>query len=322
MLRLTPSHATPGMVIALPVLHPRRPGHVLLKPGGVLDHEIIAALRELRIHSIWIEFPPTAFLLRYASPAVLAEHARLASAIGEQFDKVRADVRADFDFQVFTAAVRSLVHRLVDDDAASVFIDGIVAGGDPLLAHSANVGMLSLMMGLRLDSYLVEQRSRLTPRRAQNVENLGLGAVLCDLGMLHIDSAAAVRWWTAFDESDPAWRRHVLLGFERVRGSIPATAAGVVLHHHQRMDGSGFPRRSNPPAQPRAQRGGEIHIFSRIVAVADEFCRARTRIGADKPLAPAVIGLRRVVDLARAGKLDANVLRAMMAVVPAYMPGT
>ncbi|MCC6320688.1 MAG: hypothetical protein IT438_04535 [Phycisphaerales bacterium] len=322
MLRVSPKNAAPGMVIALPVFHPQKPGHVLLKPGGVLDADIITALLELHVHTLWIEYPPTSFMLRHISPAVLAEHGRLAIALGDEFDRVRRDVHADLDFGVFCPAVRSLVHRLVDDDGASVFIDAIVAAGDPLLTHGANVGMLSLLMGLKLDGYLVEQRARVSPRRAQNVENLGIGAVLSDVGMLHIDTAAASRWWSSYNEADPAWRRHVLLGFERVRGHIPATAAGVVLHHHQRMDGSGFPRKSIVQGSPRAPRGQDIHIFSRIVAVADEFCRARARAGVDQPIAPSVVGLRRVVDLTRAGKLDANVLRALAAVVPAYMPGS
>jgi HD-GYP domain-containing protein (c-di-GMP phosphodiesterase class II) len=325
MLRLATNQAAPGMVIALPVLHPERPGHLLLKPGGRLDADIISALIQLNVNSLWIEYPPTDLLLRGVNPNVLAEHGRLAAALGAQLDRVRADVRADFEFHIFADSVRTLVHRLVEEPGAGMFVESIVAAGDPLLGHSANVCMLSLLMGLKLDGYLIEQRARLTPRRAQNVENLGLGAMLHDIGLLRVDATVAQKWWTRFDETDNAWRRHVLLGFESVRGRVPATAAGVVLHHHQRFDGSGFPRRARPPATPHAMRGTEIHIFSRIVAVADVFCRARmrpARDGTPQDAAPTVHGLRRVLEQSRAGLLDPVVLKALLAVVPAYTPGS
>lgn len=323
MLRLSTNQAAPGMVIALPVLHPERPDHLLLKPGVRLDPDIIAALAELKVQTLWIEYPPTAFLLQYASPAIMAEHGRLAGILSTGMDTLRRDIRADLDFHIFSDAVRGLIQRLVDDPAAAVFIEGIVDSRQPLLSHSANVCMLSLLMGLKLDGYLVEQRPQISPRRAQNVENLGIGAMLHDIGMLAIDPAAADRWWAAFDTADPAWRRHTLLGFEMVRGRIPATAAGVVLHHHQRMDGSGFPRKSQPPLPPRALFGADIHIFSRIVAVADVFNRARMQrpAGATAPV-PAVKGLRRVRDQAMAGRLDPMVFKALLAVVPAYAPGS
>jgi HD-GYP domain-containing protein (c-di-GMP phosphodiesterase class II) len=320
MLRLPIHQAAPGMTTALPVLHPEKHDHLLLKPGVRLDADMVAALIELRVPALWIEYPPTAFLLEYASPAIMAEHGRLAATLGSAFDRVREDNRADLEFHVFSDSVRSLVHRLVDEPRAAVFVEGIVESKRPLLEHSANVCMLALLMGLKLDGYLVEQRPRISPRRAQNVENLGVGAMLHDVGMLRIDPAVAQRWWANFDEGDPAWRRHTLLGFEMLRGRIPATAAGIALHHHQRMDGSGFPRKSKPPAPPRGLAGPEIHIFSRIVAVADVFGRARmARAGAEP--APAVHALRRVRDEVAAGRLDPVVFKALLSVVPAYPPG-
>ena len=81
------------------------------------------------------------------------------------------------------------------------------------------------------------------------------------------------------DETDEQWRKHVLVGFALVKGRLPATASAAVLHHHQRMDGSGFPERQRGFGPPTALRGEEIHIFSRIVAMADVFDRFRNPPG-------------------------------------------
>lgn len=332
MLRLATSKATPGMVLALPVMHPEKTGHLLLRPGVRLDAEIIGKLRELKIPRLWISYPPTAYLMRYASPAIIAAHGRLASRLTDAFDAVATDCHADFDFHVYADAVRDLIQKLLDDPHAAVFIEGLMDCKQPLLAHSANVCMLSLLMGLKLDGYMVTERKAVSPRRAQNIENLGVGALLHDIGMTRIDPAACEKWHRTFDETDVAWRRHTLAGFEAVRGKISATAAAVVLHHHQRMDGSGFPRRAKLGSAPRALRGAEIHIFSRVVAVADVFDRVRQRHAvmsggspdeARGPSAgvPSVRALRAVLDEVRAGRLDANVFKALVSVTPAYPPG-
>lgn len=325
MLRLATSRAAPGMVLALPVLHPEKPQHVLLRPGVRLDGEIIAKLRELRVPRLWISYPGTSFLLQYASPAIMAEHGKLAARLGEAFDVVTAGCHADLDLHVYADAVRALIQRLLDDPHAAVFIEGILDTRQPLLAHCANVCLVSLLMGLKLDGYLVTERKQVNPRRAQNVENLGVGALLHDLGMLRIDPAAAERWYRTFDDTDIAWRRHTIAGFEMVRGKIAATAAAVVLHHHQRLDGSGFPRRKRLWSAPRALLGSEIHIFARIVAVADVFDRVRQRRETTREgttgAAATVRALRTVLDQVRGGLLDANVFKALVTVVPAYAPG-
>ncbi len=326
MLRLATTRAAPGMVLALPVLHPGKPEHLLLRPGVRLDGEIINKLRELRVPRLWITYPATDYLLQYASPAIMAEHGKLASRLGVAFDAVTAGCHADLDFHIYADAVRALIQRLLDDPQAAVFIEGILDTSQPLLAHCANVCLISLLMGLKLDGYLVTERKQINPRRAQNVENLGVGALLHDLGMLRIDPAAADRWYRTLDDSDVAWRRHTIAGFEMVRGKIAATAAAVLLHHHQRIDGTGFPRRARLWSAPRALLGSEIHIFARIVAVADVFDRVRQRREAAQEgsagAAARVRALRSVLDLVRAGQLDANVFKALAAVVPAYPPGS
>lgn len=60
-------------------------------------------------------------------------------------------------------------------------------------------------------------------------------------------------------------KQHASIGYEILEGSeLPIiTAAATIAHqHHEKFDGSGY---------PHGLKGEEIHIFSRIVAVADVF---------------------------------------------------
>jgi HD-GYP domain-containing protein (c-di-GMP phosphodiesterase class II) len=147
--------------------------------------------------------------------------------------------------------------------------------------------------------------------------------MLHDTGMLQLAPNILAKFHADGNVDDPDVRRHVVLGFELLRGGIPATAAGVALHHHQNYDGSGYPRIRGSDGQSRPLSGERIHIFSRVVAVADRFDRLRrTRPGAEVPDLPNVAALRSMLDLARDAKIDPMVFRALLAVAPAYAPGS
>lgn len=324
MLRVPTQRAASGMVLALPVQHPEKAGYVLLKPGATLDQTSIDRLLELNVRQVTIEYPPTAFLLRYCSPALLIAQAQLAELMSVQLDRLTQSLHAEFEFLTFAEGIRSLIQRLVDEPAAAVFMHDIVDARQPLTSHSFNVGLLSLLMGLRLDGYLVANRSRISPRRAQNIENLGVGALLHDIGMTRLSPETIKRWEASRDESDPAWQKHVPVGYAMVRGRIAPTAAAAVLHHHQRLDGSGFPKRTRGYGPPTALHGSEIHIFSRIIAVADTFDRFRAPPSSHDatPQAPTVRALRRTLELVRQHRLDPVVFKALLSVVPAFAPGS
>ena len=340
MLTLVMSKAAAGMTLAMPVLHPEKPGHVLLRPGCVLDDIAIGRLRELGVRRIAIEYPPTAFLMRYASMSLLNAQSRVAERIATELDAVSSGLHADFEMQTYVDGVRVLIQHLVDEPAAALFMNDIVDARPSVGSHAFNVGLLSLLVGLKLDGHLVSNKPRITRRRQMNIESLGLGAMLHDIGITRLPGTIGDRFDRTRNEDDEQWRKHVLVGFALVKGRLPATASAAVLHHHQRMDGSGFPTRTRGFGPPTALRGDEIHIFARIVGLADAFDRFRNPpalVGADADAektrarnlgelhggpVPTVRALKQTLELVRAGKLDPIVFKALLAVVPAFPPGS
>lgn len=325
MLRISVDKAVPHMTLAMPVLHPGKPDHLLLKPGAELDQPSIDKMREMGVRRIWIRYPPTDFLLRYASPRIIAEHGRMASRLAGCFDSVASDTHADLEFGDYAETVRSFAQAILDEPSAAVFLGDLLDSAGPLVNHSSNVCYLSLLMALKLDGYLISERPLIGARRAQNVENLGVGAMLHDVGMLRLAPEVIADWERTRDETDLRWQKHAALGFDTVRGKVAPTAAAAVLHHHQRMDGTGFPKRPRIMGPPRPLAGSEIHIFARIIAVADVFDRFRnppTGGGREPERVPTVRALKRTLAMVRAGKLDPVVFKALLAVVPAYPPGS
>jgi HD-GYP domain-containing protein (c-di-GMP phosphodiesterase class II) len=319
MLRVTISQARIGMRLALPLRHPLR-GNTLLAEGFVLDEQLIAKLRSIGIREFWVEYPNTEQIKRYVSPAVLQQQNYVISTVAEVFDHVHRQAYAELDFANYRRTLQGLIESLVKDPTAASYIVELGGRHESDLRHSSEVCFLSLLLGLKLQGYLIQQRKRLLARDARNVISLGLGAMLHDIGMTALTAEVRDRYERFRDESDPQWKRHVTVGHKLVSGSVPASAAGVVLHHHQHFDGSGFPEIGKVDGKACGLRGEDIHVFARIVCVANHFDRLR-QLG-DGSMQPRVRVLKQMICSPLARRFDPVVLGALPLVVPAYPPGS
>ncbi len=129
-------------------------------------------------------------------------------------------------------------------------------------------------------------------------------ALVHDLGKLGVSNAI---WdkptpWTPA-EAERA-RLHVYLG-ERMLASSPALAplAQVAVQHHERMDGSGYPRRLT---------GADITPAGRLIAAADHY-RTLVEPRPHRPQRDAAQAAAQARAEVRAGRLDADATAAVLA---------
>src|SRR5258708_3200612 len=75
------------------------------------------------------------------------------------------------------------------------------------------------------------------------LQTLGMGAWLHDIGKLAIPDGILLKPGALNEQEREIMQRHVALGYDLVKG-IPflADAAEVILAHHERHNGSGYPR--------------------------------------------------------------------------------
>lgn len=108
---------------------------------------------------------------------------------------------------------------------------------------------------------------RLEYNRTQ-LQLLDYAARLHDFGRTGIDHEL-VRTHARYTDSERgAMERHCQIGFDMLKpAKLPNEITMTVLHHHERWDGSGY---------PRALKGKEIPLNARIVAVADVWDALRT----------------------------------------------
>lgn len=306
------------MTLALPVMNPRLPGHELLRIGYELTPSVIEKLDAMRVRTLWVDYPSLSFLSKYVNPNAISLRANVVTQMQNTFETLQQSSAAKLNYDSYTNTITDLVQSMISSPEAALFIGDLceTEGGDELMRSGSAVTYLSVLLGLKLEGYLIKQRKHVTePYRAKQVVPLGVGAMLHDIGVTLLPKEVVDRYHETHDETDPGWREHTALGFRAVRGRIEPTAATVVLHHHQRYDGEGYAGKDFP-----VQQGEGIHIFARIAAVADVFTRLSNP--ADGESMPQVWALNAMLSDKLRERFDPNVLRALVEVVPPYPPGS
>ncbi|MBX6351472.1 MAG: HD-GYP domain-containing protein [Clostridia bacterium] len=134
---------------------------------------------------------------------------------------------------------------------------------------------------------------------------LSYGSFLHDVGKVRVPSTILGKPGPLTADEWEVMRRHPEFGAEIVGGrAYLRAAADIVLQHHERVDGSGYP----------AGRGGEaIVLGARIVAVADAFDAMTSRRPYRGPM-PVEVALAELSRLAGSA-YDRSVIEAFRSVV-------
>jgi response regulator RpfG family c-di-GMP phosphodiesterase len=136
------------------------------------------------------------------------------------------------------------------------------------------------------------------------LKNIAMGAWLHDIGKLAIPDAILLKPGPLTEDERQVMQRHVQIGYDLVKG-IPflSGAAEIILGHHERSDGGGY---------PRGLKGDEIPVGARIFAVADTF----DAMTSDRPYRRALpFAVSREVIEREAGKqFDAHVARVFLSI--------
>jgi HD-GYP domain-containing protein (c-di-GMP phosphodiesterase class II) len=118
--------------------------------------------------------------------------------------------------------------------------------------HSLGASIWSVALGRQLG----------LPKR--DLRSLAVGGLLMDVGKLRVDPALLRAERPLSDEERSEVRRHVVHGVEILResGVINQDVMDMVAHHHERYDGSGY---------PRGLAGEEIPPMARVAAIVDAY---------------------------------------------------
>lgn len=192
-----------------------------------------------------------------------------------------------FSFLKALWKVDELIKSMTESERVTSHLFWMMSYDYHTYTHCVNVCILSLGMAIRLGF-------------GDSLRDIGMGSLLHDIGKRMIPREVLEKPGPLSDEEWEQMKKHPLYSFEMLRGEggVSRIACEIALQHHEKMDGSGY---------PRGLRGVMIHRFSRLVCIADIF-DALTSSRPYKGAVPPFDALRVMVEEMR-GKLDVELLR-------------
>ena len=152
---------------------------------------------------------------------------------------------------------------------------------------------------VRLATYAVQLGERLR-LSTEELEALQLGGFLHDLGKIAVPDQVLMKPGPLSRDQWRIMREHAIVG-DRLAGHIRTLTLvrPIIRHHHERMDGRGYPDKL---------AGEEIPILARIMAIVDVYDALRTRRAYKPPLEERE-AIRLLREASETGHLDAALVR-------------
>lgn len=240
----------PGMVLEQAVYHGE---HCLLKAGTALSIRNIQKLNELQIEEVEVADPNTLFV----SP-----RDKMAEDLVEDFIHVlrrTSPKRPEANKNDYVVKVASLLEHVIkevaqSEEVLSFMVELRIINKRRLYDHSVYTAVLSGLvagcMGLPTDQVMIAV----------------IGGLLHNIGVAEMPTLIEVEQFN--EQQDKLWKEHPTYGYYfALQKNIPRVVAECILYHHERWDGSGY---------PKGLAGEEIPLIARIVNVCAQYSSSVT----------------------------------------------
>lgn len=252
-LRLVSIHqCDEGLVLAKPIFDQNC--RVLLNEGSVLTQSFIQRLIDKNVHHIYVksELTENVEVNDNISPTLRFE---AVQRLSEVFSTLKAGKTGNNNTLGRVKSIRNL-HTVFEEIMKEMYasknlvnlLSHMQSTVDVIFEHSINTSLYALSMGKQLGL------------KEKELHILGLGALFHDIGKLELEGSTAGN----SNKAEQDWRKHPELGFEALRkeSDLHLLVAHCAYQHHENVDGTGF---------PRGIKDKEIHLFAKIISVAEAF---------------------------------------------------
>jgi HD-GYP domain-containing protein (c-di-GMP phosphodiesterase class II) len=248
MRRIGINQAKPGIKLARSVINAT--GNVLVRQGVTLTSRYIERLREKGISQLYIEDDISEGI---ETEDLISDETRYytQSVVKEVMNDILWQNRLNRVPEI-TKVVNNIVDELLSNDNILVNMKDIRMIDDYTFGHCTNVCILSVITGIELGYNELRLR------------DLGVGALLHDIGKMRIPKHILQKPGRLTSEEYEQVKQHTIYGFEILKDcdDIRAPAANAALGHHERFNGTGY---------PRGLTGEDTHEYAKVIAIADVY---------------------------------------------------
>lgn len=239
---LTIENVVPGSHLAKPLYGTN--GTIILRENFELTEQILMRLKNLGYAGLYIEDELSEGIL---IEDIVDEQLRLVTA--SRLERILNSNESISGMQPF---ISGIVESIISNGEVVVNMNKLFGHHEYTYMHSVNVGILSVCIGVKLNL------------KHADLIQLGTAGILHDIGKKDIPVEILDKPGKLSNEEFQLIKNHPEQGYEMLKDTIELssiTKVGV-LQHHERFDGSGY---------PKGLLGEKICMFGRILAVADTY---------------------------------------------------
>lgn len=239
---------TEEMTLARPIFG--GDGRVLLTNGVKLTSTFLKKLKEMEYTHLYVYEPEDQTMITFTPPISDSTNSEALQGVRDSF--IQATKRQNMNLKYVYKAVDYIIDEILENPLVLHNVIDIYNHSTYIYLHSVNVCVISTIIGKRLEL------------ARDKVKELAIGALLHDLGMVCIEPLIIETSSCLTKKEFEQIREHSKFGYDLLRTvpNLSILTAHVAYQHHEREDGSGYPRRLT---------GKDIHIYAKIVAVADSY---------------------------------------------------
>lgn len=232
-------------------------------------------------------------------PVARAAYARGKSAVKQLLHSAQIGQMLDTD--VAEEVVAECVESIVSNADAMIWMSKIKHEHEYTAEHSLNVCILAIAFGRHLNF------------EEDELKKLGLCGLLHDVGKMKIPAEILDKPGDLTEDEFRVMQDHTVAGHKLLseeEGVLPV-AVDVVLNHHERPDGSGY---------PRGLSEGEISEYAKIISVVDAYDAMTSDRCYSRAKSP--VDAQKVLYENRGKQFDDECALQFMQAIGPYPPGT
>ena len=194
----------------------------------------------------------------YTDTRTIEEELPVAAKVHHIAQEVIKEIRTNYEHNnnIEVRDARNTVYAMSDsivrNPDAMLLLAQLKSSGELLYDNAVNNSILLLAFGRHLG----------LPRTELSL--LGLGGLLMDIGKLRVPPEITAKIDFLDAEERTLLKKHVTHGEEIIQqsGDIPEAVFDIVSQHHEREDGSGYPRGLN---------ANQLNTYARMAAIVDSY---------------------------------------------------
>lgn len=274
MIRKPVDEISPGDTLAgtlkISSPHPNVLYKLRLESGTEITKKHLQKVNELNISKLPIKEEHTEDLDKFADDEEVEEaEDRIREEFSDFSEEVDSGTVDRKDLSNLRSTINDLIDALQNSQLMAAFTT-LKTHDNYTAEHSLDVLKISLQLTMKYEQEFREKLKNSSGASSSYInkymlKDLGLGAMLHDLGKHEVPKKILTKPDKLTDEEWDKMAEHPRKGFEQLQElkyELNAPVRLPALQHHEKYDGSGYPRQIE---------GDDIHLFGRITAPADVY---------------------------------------------------